>query len=298
VIVEPINDVECLGQLTKIARELAPTTLIRSVAQKLGEREAVIRWFQSLPQSDDIGEEVIRSIQCDVPQRVRLLPDDPNCVERSTGALMLLETLEPNTPRALATVDQPLRHTGLVEKYGAHWRAVDLFPRRNARRNFDFAEFGKDLLQGVHNYVGKPILGFYGLGGVADTIGDYENKLIGRDKKQPEKKSQPPPAGGQPRSQPRPQPAQSSGSASALVGAVGSLLGSATSSAGARSQPTPADRGGGKDAEKETQQLPASTARVFVDGAGSSRGQTAQGDGGRPYDEDAGTRRLWWWPGS
>ena len=168
MIVAPVNDVECLAQLTTIARELASTTLVQTVARHLGSREAVIRWIQAKPQADDDGREAIRYITCDVPQRVRLLADDPNCVERATDALLLLESLErmkltSSAARALATVDRPARHTGLVEKHGEHWYAVDLFPRRNASgRNFDW----KDILQGAHSYVGKPILQFYGLGSV------------------------------------------------------------------------------------------------------------------------------------
>jgi hypothetical protein len=180
------------------ARELSPSTLVRAVAQHLGTREAVIKWLQSLPQADDFGDERVRVIQCDVPQRVRLFPDDPNCVERSFGALMLLEIIEPRTQRALATVDKPLRHTGLVEKSGDHWHAVDLFPRRNAPRNFDWGSFGKSALHGVHDYVGKPVLKFYlgDTGGkVADALATQEDRLVG-DKK-PEKKPTPPPAGTQ-----------------------------------------------------------------------------------------------------
>jgi hypothetical protein len=193
VILEPINDVQCLSQLTTIARELAATTLVRTVAQHLGTREEVIRWLQSKPQTDDDGREAVQYIACDVPQRVRLLANDPNCVERATDAMMLLEALEQlrrveSTGRALATIDRPVRHTGLVEKHGEHWLAVDLFPRRNGRRNFDWSSFGVGALKGVHQYVGKPILKFYGLGSVADTIGDQENKLTA---KAPEKQSQP-----------------------------------------------------------------------------------------------------------
>lgn len=189
MIAPPINDADCLGQLTTMARELAATTLVRTVARHLGTRDAVIRWLQAKPQADDDGGEPVRYIVCDVPQRVRLFADDPNCVERATDALMLLQALEDmeltdGLPRALGTVDRPMRHTGLVEKRGEHWYAVDLFPRRNAgRRNVDWGNFGKDLLQGVHSYVGKPLLKFYGLGDVADTIGENENKLIGRDQK-------------------------------------------------------------------------------------------------------------------
>ena len=128
--------------------------MIQLVARRLGSREAVIKWFQSLPQADDDGHEHVRYISCDVPQRTRLLPDDPNCVERALGALMLLEAIDGQTPRALASIERPLRHTGVVEKHGEHWFAVDLFPRRN----FDWGSLGKDVLQGVHTYVGKPVL--------------------------------------------------------------------------------------------------------------------------------------------
>jgi len=194
VILEPINDADCLGQLTTIARELSSTTLIRAVAQHLGTRENVILWLQSKPQTDDDGKELVRFIKCDVPQRVRLLADDPNCVERATDAMMLLEALEQMnmtgaSGRALGTVDQPVRHTGLVEKRGTRWYAVDLFPRRNGSRNFDWSSFGVSALKGVHQYAGKPILKFYGLGSVADTIGEQEDKL---GPKPSEKKSAPP----------------------------------------------------------------------------------------------------------
>ena len=193
MIAAPINDVECLGQLTGMARELSRTTLARLVAQRLGSREAVIRWIQARPQTDDDGREAVRVITCDVPQRVRLFADDPNCVERATDAMILFEALElagaaPKATRALATVDKPLRHTGLVEQYNGHWYAVDLFPRRN----FDWGDFGKNVLQGVHGYVGKPLLKAYGLGGVADTLGNQEDKWIGRDKVS-QKKPEPPP---------------------------------------------------------------------------------------------------------
>jgi hypothetical protein len=209
VILDPINDQQCLDQLTQIIRELYRTTLIQLMAKRLGSRQAVIDWIRSLPQEDDDGNEPVRYIVCDVPQRVRLLSDTPNCVERATDAALLLEVIDPNRKRALATVDKPLRHTGLVEWDGQHWRALDLFPRRNATRDFSWGDFGKDVLQGVHRYVGKPLLGAYGLGGVADTLGDYEDKAIGRDKKQPEKKPEPPSGSAQrPSGEKREQPKQ------------------------------------------------------------------------------------------
>ena len=294
MILDPINDEDCLGQLTKIARETAPTTLIMMVAKRLGSREAIIRWLQSLPQADDTGTEQVRFIQCDVPQRTRLLPDDPNCVERSVGALMLLEVVDPTTPRALATVDKPLRHTGLVEKYGDHWRAVDLFPRRNVARNFDWGELGKDVLQGVHRYVGKPLLGAYGLGGAADTLGEQEDKWIGRDKKKPpEKKGPPPPNGKQPdpkREQPRPDQ-QKTGGQSDYASYLTSFLG-----AGAKKSQSTADGGGGKNAEKAKSQSPAGSPAGDRT-AGRAPAQARNRDGGDSHDADTETRRFWWFLG-
>jgi len=293
VILDPINDADCLGQLTKIARELAPTTLLMMVAKRLGSRTAIIRWFQSLPQADDTGAEQVRFIQCDVPQRTRLLPDDPNCVERSIGALMLLEVVDPKTARALATVDKPLRHTGLVEKHGAHWRAVDLFPRRNAARNFNWGEFGKDVLQGVHKYVGKPLLGAYGAGAAADWLGEQEDSWIGRDKKkQPEKKGTPPPAGKQPQPEPKreqPKPEQQKGGAD-----YNSYLTKFIGAGAKKSQPT-ADGGGGKDAEKAKSQSPAGA--PAGDRAAGRAPQARNRDGGDPHDQDAEARRRWWFLG-
>jgi hypothetical protein len=315
VILDPINDRQCLDQLTQIARELVPTTLIREVARRLGSREGVIRWFQSLAQEDDDGTEQVLTIQCDVPQRIRLLPTMPNCVERSTGALMLLEVIDPKTPRALATIDKPLRHTGLVEKHGANWRAVDLFPRRNATRNFDWGKFGGDVLQGVHSYVGKPLLSAYGLGSVADTLGDYENKAIGRDKpKDSEKKGSPPadgkqPQGAQPQQQPKPQPGakqqqprpqQSSASQqpkqqSKLIDFARGLIGGAGATS---SQPTSGDRGGGKDGQ-ETQEHHSGAAALDGSPAGGGAPQAGHGDRRDPHGADAGKEASgqWWFLG-
>jgi hypothetical protein len=291
VILDPINDTECLDQLTMIARELAPTTLIRSVATHLGSREAVIRWLQSLPQANDDGDEHVRFIQCDVPQRTRLLPDDPNCVERSMAALMLLEVIDPKTLRALATVERPLRHTGLVERCGTRWRAVDLFPRRNTRNAINVGEFGKAALQGTHQYVGKPILKFYlgDTGGqVADAIGSQENQWIGRDKKkQSEKKNTPPSAVAQQPSAPvqqQPVAAAQSVSAARLVGAGAN-----------QAQSAPAG-GGGKNAQ-ETKGASGPSVAAGDGAAASGSGQAADGDGGDSYDEGEAQERRWWFLG-
>jgi len=281
VILDPVNDVDCLGQLTTIARELSSTTLIRTVATHLGTRDNVIRWLQSKPQADDDGKELVQFIKCDVPQRVRLLAEDPNCVERATDAMMLLEALEKMgmtyaVGRALGTVNQPVRHTGLVEKRGSHWYAVDLFPRRNGGRNFDWSSFGVGALKGVHQYVGKPILKFYGLGSVADTIGEQEDKL---GPKPAQKKAAPP---SRPATQ---QPAATGGGSGA--DAITKLIG----------------KGGNGNAEKETRKPELGGASKGAAGGGGgfasafgSLTRSAAGGDRDSHDEGAQAERFrdWW----
>jgi hypothetical protein len=296
VIVDPINDTECLVLLTTLARELARTTLVRDVARRLGTRETTIEWFQSLPQSDDFGDEHVRMIQCDVPQRTRLLPDDPNCVERSFGALMLFEAIDPKTTRALATVDKPLRHTGLVEKTGQHWRAVDLFPRRNAQRNFDWDSFGRDVLQGTHTYVGKPILKFYlgdAGGRVADSLGEQEDKLIGRDKKQPEKKPTPPPAAAQrpdeqPRRPQRPRPQRPAAQQTQSAG--GSSLARPVGAGANQEQAAPV---GGRGKNGEEEKGPSGAGATTLDGAGAGSHEATEGSDRDSHDARTVAQRFW-----
>jgi hypothetical protein len=243
-----------------MARELAPTTLIRMVAARLGSPRRVVTWLQSLPQSDDDGAEAFRYVACDVSQRVRLLPDDPNCFERAFASLALLEALDPSTPRMLVTIERPVRHTGVVEQRSGRWVALDLFPRRN----FIWGKLGGDVLQGIHQYVGKPVLRFYGLGSVADQLGDAEDKLIGRDKKN-QKKEQPP-------SRPGPQPApakqappkpQQSGARRLVDNAIGT---------GATTQETTSTKGG-KDVETKE-----GKSEFHADAAGRKSGASSDGD--------------------
>ncbi len=184
MIIDPANDRQCLSQLTRMSRELSATWLVEMVARRLGSPSAVVNWIRSLPQTDDDGDELVQFISCDVPQRVRLFPPDPNCFERAFAAMVLLEVLAPKTQRMFVTVDKPARHTGLVERQGRRWVVVDLFPRRNASAG----ELAAEILHGTHEYVGKPILKFYlgDTGGhLADALGSEEDKLTHQKKKTP-----------------------------------------------------------------------------------------------------------------
>jgi hypothetical protein len=204
MIFDPANDGACLGQLTTMARELYRTTLVQTIARRLKTPTGVIEWLRSLPQKDDDGTERLQYVTCDVDQRTRLFPPDPNCFERSFAALALLEVLDPKTARMLVSIEKPLRHTGIVEARGGRWVPIDLFPRRNA----DSAKIGGDILKGIHTYVGKPLLTFFlgqETGGkLADTVGALQDKAL---ESQTKKKPAPSPA----RPTTRPAPPSASG---------------------------------------------------------------------------------------
>ncbi len=287
MILAPTNDEACLGQLTQIARELSQTTLIRTVGERLGSRSAVVVWLQSLPQTDDDGSELYRSISCDIPQRVRLLPDDPNCFERSLAALALLEVVDPRTIRKVVTADKPARHTGVVEwnRSKKQWVALDLFPRRN----FSWGRLGGNVLGGireVHHYVGKPVMTFYGLGGVAELMDQKGAELAGA---KAEKKPTPP-AGG----------IAAPGSLGGLIGALAAagtgrpeatalaqgLVQGATAVVGAGGKPNQEPgKGAGNAAQKETTQRAPQTVPA---GAG------AQGRNRDPLEAPEEERFDWW----
>lgn len=139
MIVDPVLDVRCLSRLTAIARHEIRNPLvaeyverIRALARRRGisVKDATILWLQELPQTDDDGSESVRAIACSPDQRTRLFPDDPNCFERALAALILLESIDPTWQYTLASIDDPLRHTGLLQRPGAayEWEPVDLFP--------------------------------------------------------------------------------------------------------------------------------------------------------------------------
>jgi hypothetical protein len=147
VIVDPVLDVRCLSRLTAIARHEIRNPLvaeyverIRALARRRGisVKDAAILWLQELPQTDDDGSESVRAIACSPDQRTRLFPDDPSCFERALAALILLESIDPTWQYTLASIDDPLRHTGLLQRPGAayEWEPVDLFPSSGAAGGF------------------------------------------------------------------------------------------------------------------------------------------------------------------
>jgi hypothetical protein len=121
MLIEPLNDGDCLGlALAQVPAAMARTD-VRELAARLGSVAEVVRYLRRLPQLDDTGGpgEGPR-IACDVPQRVRVPAPDPNCLERSLFFLALAELLDPPPWRTLTTIDVTSargreRHTFPVE---------------------------------------------------------------------------------------------------------------------------------------------------------------------------------------
>ncbi|MCU1279473.1 MAG: hypothetical protein JWM53_3019 [bacterium] len=191
MILEPVNDQQCLGLLVERARELVRTRMAYDAAARLRSIRNVIVYLQSLPQTDDDGTERVQVIACDVPQRLRFMPSDPNCFERTLAALVLMELIDPKTERVPVSIDEPERHTGIVERPpGGQWQTVDLFPRRNAqyrRRPRRARNNAVQDVMGVVHPVGRGILGIFGLGSVGDRLGRLEQNQgwLKRDEPRP-----------------------------------------------------------------------------------------------------------------
>jgi hypothetical protein len=135
VILEPLNDIECLSQLTAIAAEGVAKPEIKELAARFASTDELAAWIRALPQRDDTGDPSDGPrVACDVLQRARLVATDPNCVERAILYLAAAEVLDPAAARQLATVDvgPNLRHTFPVE--GGEPVVLDPELRRNALR--------------------------------------------------------------------------------------------------------------------------------------------------------------------
>ena len=113
----PLNDRECLERLTLYAVHGQMRPDLRQLAGRFGTVDELAAWIRSLPQRDDYGDPADGPrIVCDVAQRVRLVADDPNCVERSLLYMAVAEQLDSRPTRQLATIETPNgRHTFPIE---------------------------------------------------------------------------------------------------------------------------------------------------------------------------------------
>jgi hypothetical protein len=112
VIALPFNDLGCLSSISELIAELVKQRdpVIVELAAKHGSTEALAEWIRSLAQRDDDGEERDgpRVDMCEPSQRLRIAPQDPNCVERAALYLGVAELIDPKPVRQLATLDTPV----------------------------------------------------------------------------------------------------------------------------------------------------------------------------------------------
>jgi hypothetical protein len=115
------NDLTCLGAITELVAALVGQHDPRLVelAARYPTVQALAAWIRSLPQRNDEGlaDDGPRVDACMPPQRLRILPEDPNCVERAALYLGAAELIDPYPVRRLATIDYSWgRHTFPVEE--------------------------------------------------------------------------------------------------------------------------------------------------------------------------------------
>jgi hypothetical protein len=109
----PLNDHECLAHVTLYVAENVYRPNVVALATRFRTTTDLVEWLRSLPQRNDDGDTSDGPrLQCDVSQRARIAPNDPNCFERSLTYLLLAEHINPWALRQLATIDTKLgRHT-------------------------------------------------------------------------------------------------------------------------------------------------------------------------------------------
>ena len=116
----PLNDRGCLGDITTTIDALVESEdpSLVDVAERFETTDALATWIRALPQRDDVGApgDGPKVKACSPPQRLRIAPTDPNCVERAALYLGAAELIDPRPTRALTTIDVPGgRHTLPVE---------------------------------------------------------------------------------------------------------------------------------------------------------------------------------------
>ena len=100
----PWNDQQCLSALHDQAREASRSDEIRAFASDMGTLENLIAHIQSLPQRLDYGQDGPRIACGNATQRLRIMPPDPNCFERTLWYLAVAEVLDPSGRRSSATI--------------------------------------------------------------------------------------------------------------------------------------------------------------------------------------------------
>lgn len=104
MILAPWNDYVCLNVLHDQARKAASIEGVQIFARECDTLDNVIERIRSLPHRLDQGFGGPRIACGDVTQRMRIMPPDPNCFERTLWYLASCEVLDPTGRRSSATV--------------------------------------------------------------------------------------------------------------------------------------------------------------------------------------------------
>lgn len=118
MIVAPLNDRACLDKLTELAADGVHRESVQQLAARFATTKQLVQALRMRPQREDAGNPLDGpKVACDVPQRARINPADPNCVERSITYAAAAELIDPRPIRQLATVEIPGigRHTFPLE---------------------------------------------------------------------------------------------------------------------------------------------------------------------------------------
>jgi hypothetical protein len=102
MIAPPINDHDCLSKITDEVQAKVSAPDVQAIAARFATTAALAHWIRTLPHQPNNDEEP--SVQCDVPQRLRVPSPVPNCVERSALYMAAAETIDPRPVRQLATL--------------------------------------------------------------------------------------------------------------------------------------------------------------------------------------------------
>ena len=166
----PLNDEDCLYPITVHAIVAMDRDDVRELAARLETLDAADEYLRRLPQLEDGPDDdtpCAPHVQCDVPQRVRVIPRDPNCVERALARMALGELIDPRLVRHLMTIDLApgVRHTLLVEDGEPIWLEPARAPRNALRA-------GVHLVRNARGDQGAPLAPVQALDWAVRLIGD------------------------------------------------------------------------------------------------------------------------------
>ena len=104
-LMRPLNDIDCLDLMHDEVVRYAALPHVKMMADEYDDAEDVAEQMRRRPQRDDRGDpDDGPRLPCEISQRVRFAPSNPNCFERTLTYLSLAEILDPNTKRTSASM--------------------------------------------------------------------------------------------------------------------------------------------------------------------------------------------------